>query len=298
MLNLASLRYRNAAAPAGGPIERIDLTELSVVGHRQFQANAFLRPELVAWKTGGELFSAATGSGTDASPMIARFKAVSEAMERWAQMAVISKGDGARYGFDVDPSSNGMAAFPGWRARQARVAARMEASERFNLLSWWEGRLSAAECASPYPGVRAAVLCSDAPGITVILFRVYPDGQASYGHAAGETFAEACERAAAELERHRAAIRFTALVPAGLTRQLSPSAHPIEKRCLYFSTPEGHEFFLERLRTRVKRPLLAPRLVFDGQIRGPWSRFSHVWRVCYTPPSERFLSDDTNYFYW
>lgn len=298
MLSLASWRFRDVAATRGGPVERLDLTELPLAAGRIFQVNAFLRPELVAWKSGGELFSDAAGSGTDASPLLARHKAISEAIERWAHMHVLRHGTPALHGFDVDPSSNGMAAFPGWHARQARRHALLEAAERFNLLQWWEGRLAARECHSPYPGVQAAILCSEAPGVTALLFRMSPDSVAGYGHAAGATFAEAARRALGELERHHAAVRILHAAPAGARTPLSDKAHPIEQRSYHFSTPEGHEHFLERLRSRTTRPLLRPRLVFDGEIRGPWSRFAHVWRVCYQPPTDRFLGPDPTFFYW
>ncbi|MDP1581125.1 MAG: hypothetical protein Q8M02_12670 [Candidatus Didemnitutus sp.] len=298
MLNLASYRYRRAAASHGGPIERIDLNEFLMLGRRLFQANAFLRPELVAWQTGGEVFSNAAGSGTDASPMVARFKAVSEAIERWAHMSILTRGDDSRYGFDVDPSTNGMAAFPGWRARQARTSALLEAAERFNLLGWWEGLIPVHECASPYPGVDAVIFCSAAPGISVLLYQLSADGTASYGHAAGATFAEACASAAAEMERHRIAVELCQFAHVGTSPELSPSSHPIERRSLYFSTPAGHQLFLERLRRKVTKAPAKPRVVFDGEIRGPWSNYAHVWRVCYAPPSNRFLGGDSNYFFW
>lgn len=295
--NLAALRYRNVLSNRGGPIARLDLFDTTLLGRRCFQANAYLRPELVAWRSAGEVFSSANGTGTDASPMVARFKAVSEAIERWAQMAVVSSSEPHRFGFDVDPSSNGMAAFPGLFRRQARQAALMEAAERFNLLSWWEGRLAATERESRWPGVRAAVLCSEAPGVTVILFRQTEHGFFSYGHAAAETFEAACDRAAVELERHTYVVRSYALVHAGVSA-LPATAHPMDRRCLFFAQPEGHELFLERLRSRPAAIHAKPRVVFDGPVPGPWDDFAGVWRVAYEPPSHRHLARTENYFYW
>lgn len=298
MPNLAAFRYRNVMAASGGPVERIELTDITLLGRREFQANAFLRPELVAWKSCGEVFSDAAGSGTAESPMVARFKAVSESLERWAHMAVISSDDRNRYGFDEDPSSNGMAAFPGLRARQAREAAVYEAAERFNILSWWEGRLGATECPTPWAGVTAAVLCSEVPGVTTILFRRSPQGHVAYGHAAGPDFRTACLRAAAEMERHDLVLRHYALAHVGTPMDSLAIAHPIERRSVYFSQDEGHEFFLQKLRSRPTKETLRPRMVFDGEIRGPWSRYANVWRAVYSPPSDRFLSNDPQYFFW
>ncbi|HET7538132.1 MAG TPA: hypothetical protein VFJ90_16845, partial [Candidatus Didemnitutus sp.] len=298
-LSLAALRFRHVMATDGGPIARLELADTTVLGARQFQSNAHLRSDLIAWRTTGQVFSSASGSGTASSPMVARFKAVSEAIERWAQMAVVTSDRRHQFGFDVDPSSNGMAAFPGLFRRQARPAALWEAVERFNVLSWWEGRLPATEQPTRWPGVRAAVICSEAPGVTVILFRTAREGHVAYGHAAGPDFDSACQRAAVELERHDYVVRSYALIHAGaLGDNVPEQAHAIERRSVFFASPEGHELFLERLRSRPHRVQSVPKLVFDGPIPGEWDRYASVWRVVYAPPSERFLSNDGRYFFW
>lgn len=299
MINLAAFRYRNVFAGEGGPIDRVELSETTDAGARSFLANAYLRDDLVAWRPQKAVYGTANGSGTDASPMIARFKAISEALERWAQMDVLTSARRLQFGFDADPSSNGMAAFPGLFTRQARPAALMEAAERFNLLSWWEGRLSALETATRWPGVSAAVLCSEAPGVTVVLFRQGEQGNYAYGHAAGLSFEDACKRARMEMERHDQVVRRFQLAHAGQgSVDLPANVHTIERRTLFFASEAGHELFLGRLRSRPWRPTLQPRVLFDGVIPGPWSRYADVWRVAYAPVSERYLSRDENFFYW
>ena len=115
MLNLASFRYRNVLASTGGPIERLEMVDTVVLGQRAFLANAYLKEELAGNRSGPMVFSRANGSGTADSPMVARFMAISEAMERWAHWQLHLSSEGRRYGFGVDPSSNGMAAFPSRR---------------------------------------------------------------------------------------------------------------------------------------------------------------------------------------
>ena len=299
MLTLAAFRYRKIMAEAGGPIVRLAACDTSVLGVRQFQANAFLRPELIAWKMSNGVFSDAAGTGIADSPMVARHKAISEAIERWAHMAVVTSPDRARYGFDADPSSNGMGAFPGLWQRQARPAAFWEAVERFNVLSWWEGRLDATVTETSWAGVRAVIIQSETPGVTVILHRLSTHGHHAYGHAAGPDFATACARAAMELERHDFVVQQYLLVHAGGTGKIVPSTmHVIERRSVFFALAEGHELFLERLRTKRTLPPTLPRLVFDGPVPGAWSQYADVWRVVFEPPSERFLSNDGRYFFW
>jgi hypothetical protein len=299
MLSLAAFRYRAVTVASGGPIERLEISDTTVLGRREFIASAFLREGLVAMPWRHEVFSPANGCGVAPSPMVARFMAISEAMERWAHWQLHANQEGKAYGFDVDPSSNGMAAFPGLWRRQARAGALMEAAERFNLLNWWEGWLPAAESSTQWPGVRSATICSTAPGLTVILFRRTPEGFVAYGHGSAMDHDGACRKAAVEMERHALVLSRFALAHAGrIDDQLSRQAHPIERRSLFFATDAGHELFLARLRSAPAKPAPKPRLVFDGAVPGPWSRYADVWRVVYEPPSDRFLGQEENYFLW
>lgn len=299
MLSLASFRYRDILSGSGGPVEQIEMADTVVLGRREFLANVRLRAGLAGESAHGTLYSTANGSGVAPSPMVARFMAISEAMERWAH-AQLHRGTGKSwFGFDVDPSSNGMGAFPGLFRRQARLSALMEATERFNLLNWWEGRLPASESDTAWRGVRAAIICSQAPGVTAILFKRTAEGFYAYGHGAAMDYEGACRKAAVEMERHALVVSRFALAHAGEIRdQLPPDAHPIERRSLFFATEAGHELFLERLRSRPHKPIAQPRLVFDGPVPGPWGRYADVWRVVYAPPSDRFLGMDENYFLW
>lgn len=296
MLNLAAFRYRNVLVADGGPLERLTCGEVRVLGARRFEANAYLRAEHMEGQFKKRVWGSADGGGTDASPLVARFKAISEAMERWAQWATFRSDESAHYGFDIDPSSNGMAAFPGLFARQSRGAALMEAAERFNLLNWWEGRLAARPASAAWPDVDATVIESDAPGVTVILHRRSARGHHAFGHAARPTFDAACHAAAVEMERHDTAVRYYAL--AGRQHDGEGDMHPIEQRSLFFASDEGYEVFQQRVAGGVVGRRAKPRIVFDGAVPGPWQRYAHVWRVLFEPPSLRFLSREREYFLW
>ena len=112
MLSLAALRYRNVLAVHGGPVERIETGVFPVCSRRMTQANARLSPGLTP-KRARSIYSDADGSGTHPRASVARHMAVSEALERWAFHSVVRSPRAAEFGFDVDPSSNGMSAFPG-----------------------------------------------------------------------------------------------------------------------------------------------------------------------------------------
>lgn len=298
MLSLAAFRYRDVLASAGGPIERVEVVETKVLGERKFMANAFLKAELKPSRGERQLFSEANGTGASTSPMVARFMAISEAMERWAHWQLLTSQERSRYGFAVDPSTNGMSAFPGLWKRQARPGAVFEAAERFNILHWWEGHLPASESEGPWPGVTAVTIKSEAPGVTVILFKRTLRDFVAYGHAAAADYATACRKAGGEMERHASVVEIFARNHNGEIRnQLPANAHPMERRSLFFATDEGHELFLRKLRAAPAGVRASPQLVFDGVIPGPWSRYADVWRVLYAPPSKRFLSTDEDYFF-
>lgn len=293
MVSLASIRYRDVFADDGGPIERVMSGEFTVLGQRQHQANAFLRPELAVGKPTHAVYGQADGTGSADSSAIAGHMAISEALERWAFLATYRDGQGAKYGFDVDRSSNGMAAFPGFFRAQAARRARLEALERYALISWWDGRFQAAKVASPFPGIDVVRIDHNAGHGEVVILVQRSRAGVAYGHAAGRTVTSAALKAAVELARadfviasHRAK---GALVQA---------ANYLERRALHFATETGHEQFLRRLHARPSRP--APRWnpVFDGEIPGPWSRWTTVWRCAVAMPTNDFLEPDADFFFW
>lgn len=302
MLNLAGVRFRNVLVEQGGPIERVQVRDFRVFGRRMFQANALLRPGLTSRRHRYEIYGNGDGTGTDPSPLVAKHMAISEAMERWAFHAKVNAPDGADYGFDVDRSTTGMAAFPGWLPRQARTKAWHEAVERFSLLAWWDGKLGGALRDTEWPDVMAVQIDQVAePMRAVVLFKACEPGFYAYGHAAAESFHRACEKAILELARNEYVMR-RYLLARNLPEAYAQSApaHLFERRALYFSTPTGHARFLTRVRegavTQAPRP--EPDIVFDGEIPGPWSEYASVWRVAMRPPAPDYLANREDFFFW
>jgi len=297
MLCLAAFRYRNALVADGGPIQSLEVGEWPGPGVRQFQANARLRDDLVSRRRQFAIYGSVDGTGTHASPMVARFTAISEALERWAYHATVNSDRRADYGFDLDASSNGMAAFPGLTGRHARTRALFEAVERASLFDWWEGRCRGELVAAPWPDVQAVRIANPfGHGVTVITFRECGPGCYAYGHAAGADFAAACERAANEMYRSGVLLCHHRL--ATVAGRAQAPTDRFERRCLYFSTAEGHERFLSRLATRAPAGPVAWRIACDREIPGPWSRFATVWRVVIPSRTADFLTAGENYFFW
>jgi hypothetical protein len=293
MLSLAALRYRDVFAADGGPIERVLAGDFNILGKPQKQANAFLKPELTAGKSTYAIYGQADGTGSAASASVACHMAISEALERWAFLATHNSAKAPLYGFDVDRSSNGMAAFPGMFRSQAASRARLEALERFALIAWWDGRLPAQKMGSPYPGVDLVRIHHNAgEGEVVILVQRSRAGVA-YGHAAGRTVRSAACKAAVELARSDFVIAAHRAKGA-----LVQAANFLEKRALYFSTDEGYETFKRRLMTRPNQAMPRWEPVFDGEIPGPWSRWATVWRHAVAMPTDEYLNPNSNFFFW
>jgi hypothetical protein len=293
MLSLAALRYRDVFAVDGGPIERVLTGDFNILGKPHQQANAFLKPELTSGKPLHAIYGQADGTGSAPSSSVACHMAISEALERWAFLATHNRPEGKNYGFDVDRSSNGMAAYPGMFRSQAARRARLEALERYALISWWDGRLPAEKTGSPFPGVELVRIHHNAgEGEVVILVQRSRAGVA-YGHAAGRTVRSAAYKAAVELAR--SAFVISAHRAKGALVQ---AANFLEQRALFFSTDEGYEDFQRHLRARPHQavPKWAP--AFDGEIPGPWSRWATVWRHAVAMPTDEYLNPNSNFFFW
>lgn len=296
MLNLAAYRYRNVLRADGGPIERFSVREFAVYGRKLIQANAWLADGLVPRRK-HSLYSDADGTGMAATPMVARHMAVSEAMERWAFHVAVRAPDRELYGFDLDQTTNGMAAFPGMFPSQSRKRALFEAVERACVIAWWEGLLDGEVRETDWPGIKALVLPSPIGcGVTVLAFRETRPDTFAYGHGAAEDYFGACERAVFELARHEYVLGLQR-ISAGVSASEAP-VDLFERRALFFGSPEGHALFQERLGRKARGPRYRSEIIRDTEIRGEWSRYASVWRVLIRPPAADFLANTERYFFW
>lgn len=294
MLSLAGLRYRNVLAELGGPVARIETGHFPVRGRRVILANATLVPGLVR-KAPLRLFSAADGTGTHPVAAIARHKAISEAMERWAFHALVRSDAAPEYGFDLDPSSTGMSAFPGFVRRQARRSAVLEAVERFSLIAWWDGRVQGRAFDTDWPGVSAVAIDGPFGGVTVVAYARTDWGGYVYGHAAEESFSAACERAVMELARHEWVLRSRWLACVG--GQTPAPTNIFERRCIFFASDEGHELFQQRLGTTPRGAPPRPEVICDRALPGPWDQYATVWRFALRPLSDGYIRGGERYFF-
>jgi hypothetical protein len=306
MLNLAPVKYANCFVRNSGPIQSLESSELTVAGRRLSVANARLRSDLYPPSATGALFRVVGGTGVDGNPLHARFKAISEAMERWAFHATLQGEPCGRYGFDHDPTTNGMAAFPGLFARQARVHALREAVERYALIAWWHGLLGLEFLSfqTDAMGRRTwsyRILHPFAKHEVVLLRQEGKRGCSVYAFGGAPDLEKARNGAEVELERCTIVLEsFFCQNPAWEAGDVSTISDWMERRILYFTTPEGVETFEQRVKSslKVKPNIQRPSIRFDGEIRGPWSTYATVWRVALTMPTQDFLDPERLFFFW
>ncbi len=295
MLSPAALRYRSVFASDVGPVQEAEAGVIPLRGRRAFQVNVRLIPGLTP-RPALRLYSDADGTGTHAVLSVARHIAISEALERWAFHAVARSDRAAEFGFDRDPSSNGMSAFPGLFRRSARRRAVLEAVERHCLIGWWEGLIAGELVETDWPGVSAVAIEGPFGGVTTVVFGRSDSGRFVYGHAAAESVGAAVERALVELARHEWVLRSRQL--GSLSGDDSELTDRFERRGWFFSTPAGHALFQERLRTPPSGRMPRAVLTCDAEIPGPWSRYATVWRYGLLPPSHGYLTAGDSYFFW
>ena len=296
-MNLAPWKYRNILRDQGGPVTSIETRRLPVDQH---EAYVHLDPKLQLER--GEvssIYANRDGSGTSEYPHVARYKAISESLERWAFWATVKSGD---YGFNHDPSTNGVAAYPGLFAQQSREFAFNEAYERFILGEWWQGRAS-AKLISGREAVHKnfevssvqsfEILGSRSDRHVALLEAKSIHGFTTYGFACRKEIAQAIEAAKIELYRNICVLERA-------KSETRKAATLNEKRLVYFASADGHKRFTEKLNDSLKLnpPTRMPRLIVDQEISGPWSQYAHVWRCLFETDFGWYRSTELEEFFF
>lgn len=306
MLNLALLNYDIALSKTSSPIVSLAHSEV-LIGERSIhQVNAILSPELKG-SHGPQrvLFGDVDGTGTQRSKLVATHMAISEALERWAWGQAMESEDQAAHGFDRDPTTNGMAAFPGLIARQTRPHAVREAVERWCLREWWAGHLP---CAQLETSTRSQQLIRIGNPLSrhkvVISWAAGESGLVAYGVGCGQKTDAASWRARIEQQRAQQALEHFAEKHEQLdTIDLSYIPGYAERSFLYYALSKGHSDFLQCVGNSAVNPEILDsatgrrymKPVVDCPIPGPWTKYAHVWRVLYPPRETEGESDYTFY---
>jgi hypothetical protein len=298
MLNLAALRYANCFSSDGGPIDSLEESTIELLGSRYFIANARLKSGITVHNPTQSLFASVDGTGIGTTEANARFKAISEALERWAFYDVSSY---LGYGFEKEPTSLGMAAFPGLFARQARAYALREAVERWAIVAWWQGLTDAHTRTSDYSEVQLWEIDHPFRGFHVYLSRHTTDGCFdAFGVGCAHKPQLAVEQTVLEMERSRILLEQFHNKNVGFEEgDLVTLQDYSERRLVYFSLPAGCDAFEHRMGQMQRSQRVAkPSKIYDGPVKGPWSAYASVWRVVFEMPTQAYLDPNDPFFYW
>lgn len=283
-MNLAPLKYGNILMKDGGPLERIQLSSIILDGQKYYQANSFLSPYLNLQQDLLFVFGQSSGTGTHTSRMVATHISISESLERWAYHFLNQIGHRRAYGFDREPSTIGMAAYPGFFPAQARKRARREAIEHYCLSNTYRGRL---KCTHLYTDKNmGTVACLENPisdDIVILAWRTSEDGLTAHGSACSSKASEAIEKAQIEMERCMFAIDlFFKRNRHNEPRNLSKIKDKQERRIIKLALQGEQHTFQKLLKNDPPaRRHLSPSKVVDRSIPGPWQKYATVWRVLY-----------------
>jgi hypothetical protein len=281
ILNLAPIRYA-LVAEEGGPIACLEYAQVDYLGETWQISRASLQEEY-QHPMGKKLclFHSADGSGLGKTRLEARAKAVSEALERWAFTETSSGPDAVLYGYNYSMSTKGMAAFPSLSSKEARRTAISEAFEYYSVDAWWGGTLKHWIINRE----DTTVVFIDQPDfagyIALAIRHLSLDNYvAAYGIGSGMTPEAAETKARLEACRSETVLEQRDVTPLKIRKRPMLES---EQRFLEYATPEGFALVKDRLAVQPWLPALKPRVVFDGPVNGPWSKYTHVWRYALEP---------------
>jgi len=299
---LAPFFFRNLEHHSSKVFEKIHVSQEEIFGARFYHASAKLNSpgaflqDVPILKN--EVYGNFHSSGSSAKKPIAVYKAISEGLERLAYYQCVNSNN---YGFDVDPTTNGMAAFPEFFYLNSKKNAKSEAAERFVLIALNEGSVDIRRIDSSgiklklekdidFYMVEHPILSAS----TFILSHYYDQEEAihCYGFCNSHSLDAAFERSIVELYRNWTVLR------ARKKRHDNAPESIWEKRLVFFSTQSGWNTFKKLVsKPRMSRPDI-PKINFNGPVIGPWTKWAKVWRHSYKLPSKRYLTGDEDYFFF
>jgi hypothetical protein len=282
---IAKLLYRDILSTDGGPILELKHRRVNYF-EDAFESYSYLSIDLIAdgkSKYGGKIYGRSDGTGYSTNLKKAVYISISEAIERWAFLSCVSSG---KYGFSIDSTTNGMAAFPSLLSRYAIEKATLEAYERWCLIEWWNGSIDGELIKDIQPGLNI-VLFSYKNWFSCIAFKNFESFRA-YGFSGGKTLNAALYKAKIELYRN-----YELLSNFDFSQDVEDI---VDKRILYFAK-EGQKMFDERVYDSKSRSAI-PKLIVNNEIKGPWTKYAIVWRCLFQHSTSKFLDKDHYFFYF
>lgn len=304
--SLAPIKYEKIIAEAW-PVASFEIVELKdSFGRAIFECYSTLDTKLKNQnKKLSQIYGPYDGTGTAPTKSLAVYKSFSEALERWACYSIATETQHSHHPLEKTLSSTGFASFPSLSSTRARENARYEAIERWCINNWWQGKLGLMPVKIPVAASNLfgwEIVSPFKKAHTLIVRQILEARNgcfAFYGFATSNSKKSALERAIIELDRNRRAILLkTGGDPENLDHT-NISLSTQDRRLFFFSTEIGNQLFNETVgKTNGPKSLITipPQLLIDHEIKGPWSRYTRVWRCLfeYNEP----LTDDVSVFFF
>lgn len=239
------------------------------------------------WANNSVIYSPSDGSGTSEYVHIAIYKAISEALERWAFYETIDNHP-LKYSFDVDPSTTGMAAYPGFTSSGARQKAILEAIERWAVLEFWRGNLPIKCHNSNIHNLKHFEIMTNLNTIHVSLLVFEVDNYFCYSFACEPFLEKSFSHAMIELSRNLRVLKKFKETNKTYLDLLDIN----DKRLVYFSEKVGNDLFTQKIMAAPANVNSLPQLICDSEIKGEWSKYAKVWRFLY---KDSFPDDENDH---
>jgi hypothetical protein len=236
-----------------------------------------------------KLYGNCHGTGTHYNLNIAFYKAVSEAIERWAFLFSLNdKKNNNKLLLNYNKSTDGFAAMPGLFLNKVRERSLCEAYERHVIKYWWKHLIPVEKInnykINLFENGKSNVYLLKQPNlkfnVILIVWKSLRLNFQTYGFACRYKLTDAIEAASIELERNVSILNryyFSNVIFDQNTLNIN------EKRLLYFSQNYGAEAFDETIKYTecCKLKHFLPKLIVDSSVEGDWSSYAMVHRCLF-----------------
>ncbi len=291
--NLAPFKYSKLGRSNNEPISNLKSVKLANGLYESYaDLNDSIRKTLKISRMKYQVYSDHDGTGTDKFLYLSRYKAISEALERWAYHSCRISPQRSEFGFDLDDSTTGIAAFPSFSYIKAKKHSLYEAYERWLLRFWWESdQINILELTpNSLTESNFHIGLSNLKGYTLLgpdknlhfslLSCKTTKGLWAYGFAVRSRLNQSINAAFVELTRNKAVLEQWAQF-----KPLKQTSNLFEQRLLYFSEESGRRLFESRIENSINTKhiwnIKLPNIVTNLELRGEWSNFTKVWRILF-----------------
>ena len=289
MINLAPWNYRDLLV-TNRIIKSPVFYEINLIdGTHYFESTVTLQEELKPqWVRKSELYKNCDGSGTSVYKNTAVYKAISEALERLA-FYELADSEEKKYSFDLNPTTTGMAAFPGLTCKQSRNNAFAEAIERWAIHEFNKNNIPVIKLNSLIKNLDHYELITPFNKVKVSLLAYNTGSFYIFGFAGGVNIKHSHDRALIELDRNERVL--TKFLKNKV--EISKISSMTDKALIFYSTNEGYSHFDELIFNAPKNiKNINPKILCDLELKGFWTKYTKIWRFLL---EDSFHTDNENY---